>query len=79
MTPFVVKLPSDSTFFTQTPEYRMIVHSEVFDLVYHGKGGFNWTDVYNLPVFLRRFYIKKVIKALEDKADAIEKERNKKR
>lgn len=57
----------------------MVVHSEVFDLVYHGKGGFSWNDVYNLPVFLRRFYIKKVIKALEDKADAIEKERNKKR
>ena len=57
----------------------MVVHSEVFDLVYHGKGGFSWTDVYNLPVFLRRFYIKKIIKALDDKAEAIEKERNKSR
>ena len=57
----------------------MVVHSEVFDLVYHGKGGFTWHDVYNLPVFLRRFYIKKIVKALEDKAEAIEKERKKMR
>jgi hypothetical protein len=39
-------------------------------LVYYGKGGFTWSDVYNMPVFMRTFYIKSIEKALKAKNEA---------
>ena len=53
---------SVQTFFGLGPNYRPILHDQVFDLVYWGKGGFSWSDVYNMPVWLRVFYINKISK-----------------
>jgi hypothetical protein len=39
-------------------------------LCYHGKGGFSWNEVYNLPIHLRRFYIQQVSKAIEERNKA---------
>lgn len=36
---------------------------EVFDCVYHGK--LNFSDAYNLPVALRKFWITKTTEALK--------------
>ena len=30
------------------------------DLVFHGGGGFQYYDVYNMPIWLRRFHINKI-------------------
>ena len=30
------------------------------DLVYHGGGGFIHSEVYNMPIWLRRFHINKI-------------------
>jgi len=35
-------------------------------MVTHGKGGWDWTTIYNLPVYLRNFYMKQ----LSDQLDA---------
>jgi len=32
----------------------------IHDIVYHGKGGFDWYTVYNMPVWLRRFTYKRI-------------------
>jgi hypothetical protein len=29
-------------------------------MVTFGKGGWTWTDLYNMPVFLRKYYMKKM-------------------
>jgi hypothetical protein len=34
--------------------------TEVFDLVYHGGGGFNYTEVWNMDIPKRKFNIKKI-------------------
>lgn len=34
--------------------------SEIYNLVYHGNGGFDYNSVYNMPIITRRFYIKKI-------------------
>lgn len=36
-----------------------MIHDEIFSLCYYG-GGFTWSDAYNLPIHLRRYYIKKI-------------------
>jgi hypothetical protein len=34
--------------------------TEVFELVYHGNGGFSWYDVWDMPVPYRRFNLRKI-------------------
>ena len=47
--------------------------TEVFELTYHGGGGFTYTEVWNMDVPKRRFNLKKINEHLEK----IEKIRNK--
>jgi hypothetical protein len=42
-------------------------------MVYHGKGGFNFEDLYNMPVFLRNFYLKEMNDTVEKQNAEIEK------
>lgn len=46
--------------------------TEVFDLVYHGQGGFAYSEVWNMPVRIRRYNIKKINEFLE----MVEEKRN---
>ena len=46
---------------------------EVHDLVYHGGGGFIYSDVWNMPVTTRRYHINKINEYLKKKAE-VEKE-----
>jgi len=48
------------TFFGLRPNHRPLIHSEIFDLIYHSNGGFTFSDVYELPIYLRKFYMKKL-------------------
>jgi len=42
-------------FFTLTPEYRSALFNQLHELVFFGKGGYDWNTVYNMPIWLRRF------------------------
>ena len=44
--------------------------------MYYGKG-FNFTEVYNMPIYLRRFYLKRLNKQLGDEAAAVKKSKTK--
>ena len=59
-----------SPFFGLAPDYKLGLHEEIFSLCYHGKGGFSWEEVYNLPIHLRRYYIQQVSKAIEERNKA---------
>jgi hypothetical protein len=48
------------------------MHDQVFDLVYHGKG-FTYQDVYNMPVYLRHFYVRKIQHIYSEEKKAHEK------
>lgn len=54
-----------STFFGLGPNYRPILHREIFNLVYYGNGGYTWDAVYDFPVWLRKFYIRLINETLE--------------
>jgi len=34
-------------------------------MIYHGKGGFTFQDIYTMPVFLRNFYLKEMNDTVE--------------
>ena len=47
--------------------------AEVHDLVYHGRGGFPYETVYNMPITYRKYHIQKINEYLEKKSEAEEK------
>jgi len=46
-------------------------------LIYHGNGGFNFTDVYNMPVWARTFYIGKIVEFRQEEKKEYDKQSNK--
>jgi|APSaa5957512576_1039674.scaffolds.fasta_scaffold267250_2 hypothetical protein len=62
-------------FFGLPRNYRKIFHEDVFTLIYHGQG-FTHYDVYNMPVYLRRFYIETLIKQKKEEENEIKKAQN---
>ncbi len=59
-----------STFFGLGPAYRPALHKQIFQMVYHAKGGFTHKEVYNLPIWLRRFYFKELETQLKAEEEA---------
>ena len=57
-----VVIPIAVRFFYSTPEYKLQIHEEIFQIILHSKGGFTFGDVYNLPIYLRTFYLKRLQK-----------------
>ena len=43
------------------------------DLVFHGGGGFQYTEVYNMPIWLRTFHINKISEFNKRQNDKMEK------
>ena len=61
------------TFFGLTPQYRVTLFDQVHDLVFHGGGGFQYTEVYNMPIWLRKFHTNKISEYNQDQNEQIEK------
>ena len=61
------------TFFGLTPEYRVQLYNEIHDLVYHGGGGFSYSEVYNMPIHIRRYSISRINQHVAAQNEAQEK------
>ena len=57
-------------FFGLTPSYRLSVFTQIHEIVFHGKGGFDYDTVYNMPIWLRRFTFEKMKEYYEEEAKA---------
>ena len=42
--------------------------------MYHGNGGFVHSEVYNMPIWMRRFHIQKINKFLEKQNEEVRKQ-----
>jgi hypothetical protein len=58
-------------------EYRSAFMTEIFELVYHGGGGFSWSEVWNMPVTTRRFNLMKIKEYLK-KVEELREQNNQK-
>ena len=45
---------------------------QIFEIVYHGQGGFTFDQVYNMPVNVRSYYYAKLANTIKEKNQAIE-------
>ena len=62
------------TFFGLTLRYIESVYEEMFSLKMHGNWSFQ--EAYNLPIKVRRWFLKRLVKYFEQKKEQIEKNRN---
>ncbi len=67
------KMDVDCNIFGVRPGSGQLIHSEIFDLCYHGNGAFTQENVYSMPTRLRSFYIQKLIDTKKEEADAQKK------
>lgn len=59
------------TFFGLTSEYLEQIYEQFFFLKYHG--GWSFIECYNLPVGLRTWFVKRLIKQLKDEKEQMDK------
>ena len=61
---------SGSTFFGLTPEYRVTLFEKIHEIVFFGKGGYDWNTVYNMPIWLRNFTFNRIKQFYDDNNNA---------
>ena len=62
--------PSPPTFFSlttdQAKEYRANLFNVIHEIVFHGKGGYDFHTVYDMPIWLRNFTFKRLEQFYKD-------------
>ena len=58
------------TFFGLPINYKPILHGELHDIVFYGRGGYSWETAYNWPIWLRKFYLRKIQESYKAEKDA---------
>ena len=56
--------PLGLTFFGLTldiaPQFRLNLFTQLHQIIFHGKGGYDWETIYNMPIWLRKFTFKQI-------------------
>lgn len=55
---------------------RINLFSQMNEIVFHGKGGYNWDTVYSMPIWLRNFTFNKLKEWYDKEQEQIEKQNN---
>jgi hypothetical protein len=63
-------------FFGLTPKDKPELHKQIFELMYYGKG-FIHSDIYDMPIYLRRFYYKQLVDTRNKENEEIKKQNQK--
>jgi len=68
--------PLGSAFFGLTinnaPEVRINLFKIIHQIVFHGKGGYDFETIYNLPIWLRKYIYKEIKDFYEEEKKAYE-------
>jgi len=64
----------DLTFFGLTsnlaPQVRLHLFNQIHQIVFHGKGGYDWNTVYNMPIWLRKYTFNEIKKYYDEEQEA---------
>ena len=47
--------------------------SQIHEIVFHGKGGYDYDTIYNMPIWLRNFTFKKIKEYYDKESEAMNK------
>jgi hypothetical protein len=63
--PSVPGFQLDQNFFGFKPADRVGLHQNLFNLIWHGAGRWDWDTVYNMPIMIRKLWISNVNRMVE--------------
>tara|TARA_Y100000592_G_C5481413_1_gene325769 strand:- start:8361 stop:8672 length:312 start_codon:yes stop_codon:yes gene_type:complete len=70
----------DLTFFGLTfelaPKIRINLFQQLHQIVFHGKGGYDYPTVYNMPTWLRKFTLSEIQKFYDEEKKEYDKASN---
>ena len=59
------------------PIYRVNLFTQIHEIVFHGKGGYDWETIYNMPRWLRQFTFNKINDFYKKESEEYNKAKNK--
>ena len=68
----------DRTFFGLDSKDKADLHDLLFNLLWAGEGRWDWNTLYNMPIWMRKFWIHKLNKMYDDRKMAEQKQQKKK-
>lgn len=60
-------------FFGLTPIYRQALFKQIHEIVFNSQGGYSWSEIYNMPIWLRNYTFNEIKEHFEAKAKAVNK------
>ena len=72
--PSIAGFQSDLIFSGFNSKYRLELHESIFNIVWFGEGRWSWQDLYTMPVFLRRYWVKRITAIIKEKNDSAKKQ-----
>ena len=63
--------------FDNAPQQRNSLFKQIHQIVFHGKGGYDWHTVYNMPIWLRHFTFREIQTYYEKENKAYENTQSK--
>ena len=58
------------------PQVRVDIFTQIHEIVFHGKGGFTYDTVYDMPVWLRNFTFKRIQEFYDKQNESVNKHSN---
>lgn len=68
--------PLGLRFFGLTPEYKVELHKSMLVTSHYSKGAFSVKELYEMPVYLRTFYMNEFANIKKEESDQIKKVSN---
>jgi hypothetical protein len=53
-------------------EFRLNLFTQIHQIIFHGKGGYDWHTIYNMPIWLRKFTFKQIKDFYEEEKKQME-------
>ncbi len=54
------------------PQVRANLFKQIHEIVFHGQGGYNWSTVYNMPTWLRKYTFNEIKNYYEEQNEIAE-------
>ncbi len=59
--------------FDNAPQQRNSLFKQIHEIVFYGKGGYDWNTVYHMPIWLRRFTFNEILNHYDEETKAYNK------
>lgn len=76
--PLLPDFRSEQIFSGFDNSYRLNLHASLFELVWFGQGRWDWHTLYNMPIFLRNFWMNKISEIVEQQQTELKRIQSKK-